>query len=164
MHLLRSIALFAFHCLHHLPALPCAAPHHLPCLTCCCPALLAAALLPLPPCCPAALPPQVDVARLEAAHHMLGPLCLRRLKAEVELGLPPLVETRILCPLSRMQTFWVSGVVCGSVCWFSGSLPPPTPRCAALRCVPWPRPAAAAVPPPAAQELVAAAPAGEGGG
>ena len=26
---------------------------------------------------------------------MLAPLCLRRLKAEVELGMPPLVETRI---------------------------------------------------------------------
>lgn len=38
---------------------------------------------------------QVDPERLEAAHHMLAPLCLRRLKSEVELGMPPLVETRI---------------------------------------------------------------------
>jgi hypothetical protein len=48
----------------------------------------------------------VDAAQLEAAHHMLAPLCLRRLKREVELGMPPLVETRIHCPLSLMQTFW----------------------------------------------------------
>jgi SNF2 family DNA or RNA helicase len=51
---------------------------------------------------------QVDMAQLEAAHHMLAPFCLRRLKREVELSLPPLVETRISCPLSAMQTFWVS--------------------------------------------------------
>lgn len=46
---------------------------------------------------PTATPPsaQVDPEVLEAAHHMLAPLCLRRLKAEVELGMPPLVETRI---------------------------------------------------------------------
>ncbi|PRW60864.1 SNF2 super family [Chlorella sorokiniana] len=49
---------------------------------------------------------KVDPEVLEAAHHMLAPLCLRRLKAEVELGMPPLVETRIYCPLSEMQTFW----------------------------------------------------------
>ena len=54
-------------------------------------------------------PRQVDAAQLEAAHHMLRPFCLRRLKQEVELGMPPLVETRIHCPLSAMQTFWVGG-------------------------------------------------------
>ncbi|KAL4421455.1 hypothetical protein ABPG75_010746 [Micractinium tetrahymenae] len=49
---------------------------------------------------------KVDVAQLEAAHAMLQPFMLRRLKQEVELGMPPLVETRINCPLSLMQTFW----------------------------------------------------------
>lgn len=48
----------------------------------------------------------VHADQLEAAHHMLAPLYLRRLKREVELGMPPLVETRIHCPLSVMQTFW----------------------------------------------------------
>ena len=64
-------------------------------------------------------PPQVDAAQLEAAHHMLRPFCLRRLKQEVELGMPPLVETRIYCPLSLMQTFWV-GVRVGWCGWVGG--------------------------------------------
>lgn len=37
---------------------------------------------------------------------MLSPFILRRLKQDVELGMPPIVETRISCPLSLMQTFW----------------------------------------------------------
>ncbi|EFN54637.1 hypothetical protein CHLNCDRAFT_9749, partial [Chlorella variabilis] len=49
---------------------------------------------------------KVDAAQLEAAHHMLSPFILRRLKQDVELGMPPIVETRISCPLSLMQTFW----------------------------------------------------------
>jgi hypothetical protein len=66
-------------------------------------------------CVPSVAHPQVDAAQLEAAHHMLRPFCLRRLKQEVELGMPPLVETRIHCPLSLMQTFWVGGWAGGRV-------------------------------------------------
>jgi SNF2 family DNA or RNA helicase len=51
-------------------------------------------------------PVQVDQDALTAAHYLLRPFCLRRLKEEVELSLPPRVETRIACPLSDMQTFW----------------------------------------------------------
>lgn len=49
---------------------------------------------------------KVDPAMLEKAHHLLKPFMLRRLKADVEKGLPPRIETRIYCPLSDMQSFW----------------------------------------------------------
>ncbi|PNH02219.1 SWI/SNF-related matrix-associated actin-dependent regulator of chromatin subfamily A member 5, partial [Tetrabaena socialis] len=48
----------------------------------------------------------VDREQLEAAHYLLRPFMLRRLKEEVEVRLPPRLETRIHCPLSAMQTFW----------------------------------------------------------
>ena len=46
----------------------------------------------------------IDQGKLEAAHHLLRPFLLRRVKAEVECKLPPKVETRISCPLSEFQT------------------------------------------------------------
>ncbi|KXZ54072.1 hypothetical protein GPECTOR_5g179 [Gonium pectorale] len=49
---------------------------------------------------------KVDRAQLEAAHYLLRPFMLRRLKEEVEVALPPRLETRIACPLAAMQTFW----------------------------------------------------------
>jgi len=49
---------------------------------------------------------QIDRKLLEKAHYMLRPLMLRRLKTEVEKMLPPRVETKVLCPLSKMQQFW----------------------------------------------------------
>ncbi|GLC46024.1 hypothetical protein PLESTB_001026800 [Pleodorina starrii] len=49
---------------------------------------------------------KVDARELEAAHHLLRPFMLRRLKEEVEVSLPPKLETRIQCPLAHMQTFW----------------------------------------------------------
>lgn len=48
----------------------------------------------------------VDDSKLTAAHYLLRPFVLRRLKEEVEQSLPPKVETRIGCPLTEMQTFW----------------------------------------------------------
>lgn len=51
-------------------------------------------------------PPQVDQEALSAAHYLLRPFCLRRLKSEVEVTLPPKVETRIAVPLSDQQIFW----------------------------------------------------------
>ena len=139
---------------------------------------------PLPPACtglrlyghdrsppPPGPCPQVDDVRLAAAHYVLRPFCLRRLKEEVEQKLPakvrhthprrpppphvpgwtpraadsgllgcprpqnahsqsyislvhlpppPLqVETRIACPLSKLQTFWYRRCV---------RSPPPPPR------------------------------------
>lgn len=49
---------------------------------------------------------QVDQEALSAAHYLLRPFCLRRLKSEVEVTLPPKVETRIATPLSSQQIFW----------------------------------------------------------
>jgi SNF2 family DNA or RNA helicase len=54
----------------------------------------------------AALQNVVDQGKLEAAHYLLRPFMLRRVKDEVECKLPPKVETRINCPLSEFQTFW----------------------------------------------------------
>ncbi|GIL63033.1 hypothetical protein Vafri_17166 [Volvox africanus] len=49
---------------------------------------------------------KVDQKHLEAAHYLLRPFMLRRLKEEVDVRLPPKLETRIQCPLVEMQTFW----------------------------------------------------------
>ncbi|MEW5298327.1 MAG: hypothetical protein WDW36_001466 [Sanguina aurantia] len=49
---------------------------------------------------------RVDDGKLEAAHFLLRPFLLRRIKDEVDVRLPPKVETKINCPLSEMQTFW----------------------------------------------------------
>ena len=48
----------------------------------------------------------VDSQALSRAHVLLKPFCLRRTKSEVEVHLPPKVETRVMCPLSEAQTFW----------------------------------------------------------
>jgi len=48
----------------------------------------------------------VDSQALGRAHVLLKPFCLRRTKSEVEVHLPPKVETRVMCPLSEAQTFW----------------------------------------------------------
>jgi len=48
----------------------------------------------------------IERSVLEAAHHMMRPLMLRRMKSEVEKLLPPKVETQIECPLAPMQLFW----------------------------------------------------------
>jgi len=47
-----------------------------------------------------------DSAALASAHKLLSLFCLRRVKREVEVSLPPLIETRVQCPLSKLQTFW----------------------------------------------------------
>ena len=51
---------------------------------------------------------QVDRSLLSKAHYMMRPFILRRLKAEVEQTLPPKLETKINCPMSAMQKFWVT--------------------------------------------------------
>lgn len=43
----------------------------------------------------------------------MRPFCLRRLKSEVEVTLPPKVETRIAVPLSDQQIFWYRRWVLG---------------------------------------------------
>ncbi|GAX78544.1 hypothetical protein CEUSTIGMA_g5984.t1 [Chlamydomonas eustigma] len=48
----------------------------------------------------------VDDSKLAQAHYLLRPFMLRRVKDEIEVRLPPRMETRINCPLSEMQTFW----------------------------------------------------------
>lgn len=50
---------------------------------------------------------QVDRVALDAAHYLMRPFVLRRLKSEVEGKLPPKLETLIMCPLSDMQRFWI---------------------------------------------------------
>mmetsp|Transcript_23315 Transcript_23315/g.44503 ORF Transcript_23315/g.44503 Transcript_23315/m.44503 type:complete len:1563 (+) Transcript_23315:317-5005(+) len=48
----------------------------------------------------------VDKDMLNAAHHLLQPFMLRRIKSEVEVSMPPKVETKVMCPLSEQQLFW----------------------------------------------------------
>lgn len=48
----------------------------------------------------------VDRQVLAKAHYLLRPFVLRRVKSEVEVSLPPKVETLIECPMSAMQRFW----------------------------------------------------------
>ena len=66
----------------------------------------------------------IDREKLQAAHHLLRPLMLRRVKTEVEKLLPPKFVTKITCPLSIMQVFYTLDsrerklcvYVCMSVC------------------------------------------------
>ncbi|KAH8098631.1 helicase [Aureococcus anophagefferens] len=53
----------------------------------------------------------VDKAALGAARRLLGALMLRRLKADVEKGLPPKLETVVHCPLSHCQLFWYKALL-----------------------------------------------------
>ena len=48
----------------------------------------------------------VDDSRLSQAHYLLRPFMLRRVKDEVEVKLPPRMEIRVDCPMTKMQTFW----------------------------------------------------------
>ncbi|KAH8084456.1 helicase [Aureococcus anophagefferens] len=43
---------------------------------------------------------------LDEGHVVLGQLMLRRLKVDVETGLPPKLETVVQCPLAPQQVFW----------------------------------------------------------
>ena len=49
---------------------------------------------------------KTDESMLTKAHQLLRLYCLRRTKSQVEVDLPPLFETRVNCPLSKLQTFW----------------------------------------------------------
>jgi SWI/SNF-related matrix-associated actin-dependent regulator of chromatin subfamily A member 5 len=49
---------------------------------------------------------ECDEDALASAHKLLRLFCLRRTKEDVEVSLPPLIETRVECPLSKLQTFW----------------------------------------------------------
>lgn len=49
----------------------------------------------------------MDRKVLDAAHYLMRPFLLRRIKTEVEQKLPPKLETMIKCPLSEMQRFWI---------------------------------------------------------
>ena len=49
----------------------------------------------------------IDRTALSQVHYLMRPFILRRLKVEVEEKLPPKLETKILCPMSRQQKFWV---------------------------------------------------------
>ena len=61
------------------------------------------------PALPAKDAPSVHVNRavLAQAHYLMRAFVLRRIKSEVEVALPPKLETKISCPMSRMQRFWV---------------------------------------------------------
>ena len=48
----------------------------------------------------------VDKVALSAAQQLLSKLMLRRLKTDVESGLPPKLETVVSCPLAAQQLFW----------------------------------------------------------
>ena len=48
----------------------------------------------------------VDKSMLQAAQKLLAKLMLRRLKTDVERGLPPKLETVVSCPLATQQLFW----------------------------------------------------------
>jgi len=48
----------------------------------------------------------IDKTFLQHAHQLLGLFMLRRLKHKVETFIPPKLETKVYCPLSKTQTFW----------------------------------------------------------
>lgn len=50
---------------------------------------------------------QIDREMLNKAHYLMRLYVLRRLKSEVEQKLPKKLETKINCPLTDMQLFWI---------------------------------------------------------
>ena len=50
---------------------------------------------------------KIDRELLKNAHYVMRPFVLRRLKNEVEQKLPPRIETKISCPMTSMQRFWI---------------------------------------------------------
>ncbi|EKX46521.1 hypothetical protein GUITHDRAFT_70514 [Guillardia theta CCMP2712] len=60
---------------------------------------------------------------LSAAHALLGPLMLRRLKSDVlsSMQIPPKTEIKILVPLTEMQRFWYSKMLTGECASLAGS-------------------------------------------
>ena len=48
---------------------------------------------------------------VESVHKILQLLVLRRKKSQVDLALPPKKEFRLLCPLSKQQTFWYKRIL-----------------------------------------------------
>jgi SWI/SNF-related matrix-associated actin-dependent regulator of chromatin subfamily A member 5 len=48
----------------------------------------------------------LNQALLLQVHAMLKLFMLRRIKADVEKSVPPKVETKVMCPLTSVQTFW----------------------------------------------------------
>jgi len=59
--------------------------------------------------------PVIDRSLLDAAHYMMRPFILRRVKSEVEQTLPPKLETLIRCPLSKMQRLLIKGLLLNGV-------------------------------------------------
>ena len=55
--------------------------------------------------------PTIDRSLLDAAHYMMRPFILRRIKTEVEHSLPPKLETLIRCPLSKVQRLMIRGLL-----------------------------------------------------
>lgn len=55
--------------------------------------------------------PTIDRSLLDAAHYMMRPFILRRIKTEVEHSLPPKLETLIRCPLSKVQRMMIRGLL-----------------------------------------------------
>eukprot|EP01035_Chromulina_nebulosa_P018018 gene18018-23657_t len=49
----------------------------------------------------------IDRDMLDKSHYLLRVFILRRLKNEVENTLPEKIETKINCPMSKMQQFWM---------------------------------------------------------
>ena len=60
---------------------------------------------------------------LSAAHALLGPLMLRRLKKDVltSIQIPPKTELKIFVPLTEMQRFWYSGMLSGECANLAGA-------------------------------------------
>lgn len=48
----------------------------------------------------------IDKNFLQHAHQLLDLIMLRRLKHKVETFIPPKLETKVYCPLSKTQAFW----------------------------------------------------------
>lgn len=65
----------------------------------------------------------VDDEMLDKAHHMMRPFMLRRVKAEVELSLPPKKEIKIMAPLSEMQRFYYKALLTKDHAAIDGSGP-----------------------------------------
>jgi SWI/SNF-related matrix-associated actin-dependent regulator of chromatin subfamily A member 5 len=63
------------------------------------------------PCAFSVVPKVVDKSMLDKAHHLMQLFSLRRLKADVEVSLPPKHELKISVPLSEFQVHFYRGLL-----------------------------------------------------
>jgi len=70
----------------------------------------------------------IDKAKLEQAQKLLKLFMLRRMKVTVEKLMPKKIETKVFCPLSKMQVFWYKALLLRDISSLIRDKDQPTPK------------------------------------